>query len=33
MQVCEVVMEEEYVIEIDDQMILVNEVGENIIHK
>ena len=33
MQVCEVVMEEEYVIEIDDQIILVNEVGENIIHK
>ena len=32
-QICEIVMEEKYVVEIDNQVVLVNEVGENVIHK
>ena len=33
MQVCEIVMKEKYIVKVDDQVVLINEVGEYVIHK
>ena len=33
MQVCEIVVKEEYVVEVDDEVVLVNEVGKDVIHE
>ena len=33
MQVGEIVVEEENVVEVDDQVVLVNEVGKNVVHE